>query len=80
MEKSPDQIVADIDRKQNEEDKDLIPRAGRMIKKKFMELMTSEPKEEKEKEKKPVSKAKGGKVSSASKRADGCAVRGKTRA
>jgi hypothetical protein len=80
MEKSPDQIVADIDRKQNEEDKDLIPRAGRMIKKKFMELMTSEPKEEKEKEKKPVSKAKGGSVSSASKRADGCAIRGKTRA
>jgi hypothetical protein len=80
MEKSPDQIVADIDRKQNEEDKDLIPRAGRMLKEKFMKLMTSEPKEEKEKEKKPVSKAKGGKVSSASKRADGCAVRGKTRA
>jgi hypothetical protein len=80
MEKSPDQIVADIDRKQNEEDKDLIPRAGRMIKKKFMELMTSEPKEEKEKEKKPVSKAKGGMVGSASKRADGCAIRGKTRA
>jgi hypothetical protein len=48
MEKSPDQIVADIDRKQNEEDKDLIPRAGRMIKEKFMELMTSKPKEEKE--------------------------------
>jgi hypothetical protein len=80
MEKSPDQIVADIDRKQNEEDKDLIPRAGRMLKEKFMKLMTSEPKEEKEKEKKPVSKAKGGKVSSASKRADGCAIRGKTRA
>ena len=33
-----------------------------------------------EKEKKPVSKAKGGSVSSASKRADGCAIRGKTRA
>jgi hypothetical protein len=80
MEKSPDQIVADIDRKQNEEDKDLIPRAGRMLKEKFMKLMTSEPKEEKEKEKKPVSKAKGGKVSSASKRADGCAIKGKTRA
>jgi hypothetical protein len=79
-EKSPDQIVADIDRKQNEEDKDLIPRAGRMLKEKFMKLMTSEPKEEKEKEKKPVSKAKGGKVSSASKRADGCAIKGKTRA
>jgi len=27
----------------------------------------------------PVKKAKGGKVSSASKRADGCAVKGKTR-
>ena len=27
----------------------------------------------------PVKKAKGGKVSSASKRADGCAIRGKTR-
>jgi hypothetical protein len=80
MEKSPDQIVADIDRKQNEEDRDLIPRAGRMLKEKFMKLMTSEPKGEKEKEKKPVSKAKGGKVSSASKRADGCAIRGKTRA
>ena len=80
MEKSPDQIVADIDRKQNEEDRDLIPRAGRMIKDKFMELMTSKPKDEKEKEKKPASKAKGGKVSSASKRADGCAIRGKTRA
>jgi hypothetical protein len=78
-EKSPDQIVADIDRKQNEEDKDLIPRAGRMIKEKFMELMTSKPKGEKEK--KPVSKAKGGMIkSSASKRADGCAIRGKTRA
>jgi hypothetical protein len=80
MEKSPDQIVADIDRKQNEEDRDLIPRAGRMLKEKFMKLMTSEPKEEKEKVKKPVSKAKGGKVSSASKRADGCAIKGKTRA
>jgi hypothetical protein len=28
----------------------------------------------------PEKKAKGGKVSSASKRADGCAIRGKTRA
>ena len=27
----------------------------------------------------PVKKAKGGKVSSASKRADGCAIKGKTR-
>jgi hypothetical protein len=31
MAKSPDEIVADIDRKQNEEDKDLIPRAGRTV-------------------------------------------------
>ena len=28
----------------------------------------------------PIKKAKGGSVSSASKRADGCAIRGKTRA
>jgi hypothetical protein len=28
----------------------------------------------------PVKKAKGGSISSASKRADGCAIRGKTRA
>jgi hypothetical protein len=35
---------------------------------------------EKIKPSEPVKKAKGGKVSSASKRADGCAVRGKTRA
>ena len=89
-EKSPDQIVADIDRKQNEEDKDLIPRAGRMLKEKFMKLMASEHKPgnvlleaagEGKKEKKPVEKAKGGMIkSSASKRADGCAIRGKTRA
>jgi hypothetical protein len=122
MEKSPDQIVADIDRKQNEEDRDLIPRAGRMIKDKFMELMTSKPKdresirvdrspkysdsqmtstrkqlEERSKALKPeldkasedydkaIGKTKGKKAggmikSSASKRADGCAIRGKTRA
>jgi hypothetical protein len=30
--------------------------------------------------KEPVKKAKGGSVSSASKRADGCAIRGKTKA
>lgn len=35
--------------------------------------------ENKTKEQLEVKKAKGGKVSSASKRADGCAVRGKTR-
>jgi hypothetical protein len=34
---------------------------------------------EKIKPSEPVKKAKGGKVSSASKRADGCAIKGKTR-
>ena len=34
----------------------------------------------KKEEAKPIKKAKGGSVSSASKRADGCAIRGKTRA
>jgi len=42
-------------------------------------MMGNEPKDEKEA--KPVEKAKGGMIkSSASKRADGCAIRGKTRA
>ena len=40
MAKSPDQIVADIDRQQNEEDLDLIPRAGRMLKEKLDEDLT----------------------------------------
>jgi hypothetical protein len=48
------------------------------MEKKFQKMMGNEPKDEKEA--KPVEKAKGGKVSSASKRADGCAIRGKTRA
>jgi hypothetical protein len=34
----------------------------------------------KKEDKEPVKKAKGGMVGSASKRADGCAIRGKTRA
>jgi hypothetical protein len=40
MPKSPDKIVADIDRRQNEEDRDLIPRAGRMLKDKVNEDLT----------------------------------------
>ena len=40
MAKSPEQIVADIDRKQNEEDLDIVPRAGRMIKEKLNEDLT----------------------------------------
>ena len=46
---------------------------------KFQKMMGNPPKDEKEA--KPVEKAKGGVIkSSASKRADGCAIRGKTRA
>ena len=49
------------------------------MEKKFQKMMGNEPKDEKEA--KPVEKAKGGMLkSSASKRADGCAIRGKTRA
>jgi hypothetical protein len=129
-EKSPDQIVADIDRKQNEEDRDLIPRIGRKLKdagkflkdkvlisdteaikqyddakkkqrmekdaadqeaqqKKMRSAIGADEIERAMRDGKPANKAKGGKVSSykaggkvssASKRADGCAIRGKTRA
>ena len=44
---------------------------GRKLKRTFLGIDDS---------KAPVKKAKGGMVSSASKRADGCAIRGKTRA
>jgi hypothetical protein len=122
MAKSPDQIVADIDRKQNEEDRDLIPRIGRKLKdvgkyvkdkvlisdteavrqydeakkkqrqekdaadqevqqKKMRNAIGADEIERAMRDGKPVSKAKGGMIkSSASKRADGCAIRGKTRA
>jgi hypothetical protein len=93
MEKSPDQIVADIDRKQNEEDRDLIPRAGRMLKAKLNEDLTGgayvgnrldvkkDTTKQSEKVIRALSKKAGGVIkSSASKRADGCAIRGKTRA
>jgi hypothetical protein len=121
MAKSPDQIVAEIDRKQNEEDRDLIPRAGRMLKAKLNEDLTGgaatgarlnmgklpgksadkqldlkgydatekrnaaaylrkgfSDSDAKEMSKQKAMKA-GGKVSSASKRADGCAIKGKTK-
>jgi hypothetical protein len=123
MPKSPDQIVADIDRQQNEEDRDLIPRAGRMLKEKLDEDLTGGAyvgsrlnmpsntrlgkmsaadtrlyndsmakinedravegytgKKSKQGAKEAYGFKKGGAVSSASKRADGCAIRGKTRA
>jgi hypothetical protein len=122
MAKSPDKIVADIDRKQNEEDKDLIPRAGRMLKAKLDKDLTGGASQRtnlnmgklpgksadkqldlkgyddiekhnaavllrkgfSDSDAKDMAKQKafkaGGKVSSASKRADGCAIRGKTKA
>jgi hypothetical protein len=111
MAKSPDEIVAEIDRKQNEEDKDLIPRAGRMLKEKINEDLTGGAyvgsklnmpsntrlgklsledtrllnKYDSSKEgvmnklKRDYGMKKGGKVKSASARADGIAIRGKTR-
>jgi hypothetical protein len=122
MAKSPDQIVAEIDRKQNEEDRDLIPRAGRKIAelagkavsagKRLGSSMTSQEGSDKAKlermglkegskdyelgletlernrkrlpseltKKSPYEMKKGGSVSMASRRGDGCAVRGKTKA
>jgi predicted Zn-dependent protease len=98
----PDKIVADIDRKQNEEDlanlNKYVKEPAKAAFKKMKEglLGTDEQnKDAKERmrkmdEKNPnsaqakVNKAlgmkAGGKVSSASKRADGCAIRGKTKA
>ena len=122
MSKSPDQIVAEIDRKQNEEDRDLIPRAGRKIAefagkavsagKRLGSSLVSQEGSDKAKlekvglkegsedyalgkktlesnrkqlpsemiKKHPLEKKKGGSVSMASRRGDGCAVRGKTKA
>jgi hypothetical protein len=124
--------VADIDRRQNEEDRDLIPRAGRALlgaadsagqairgaagkafmagknfgnkisgndtdQAKLKRMGLREGSEDYEKglktlennrkklpsemtKKSPYEMKSGGKVSSASKRADGCAIRGKTKA
>ena len=131
MAKSPDQIVAEIDRRQNEEDRDLIPRAGRVLlgaadsagqairgaagkafkagkdfgmtiagndsdQSKLKRMGLREGSEDYEKglktlennrkklpsemtKKHPLEMKSGGKVSSASKRADGCCVKGKTK-
>jgi len=96
MAKSPDQIVADNDRKQNEEDLDLPRRAGEAVVKgakaakdfvvdaatnSFPVKTIRAMKDRYDASQMPVEKkAKGGSISSASKRADGCAIRGKTRA
>ena len=77
MAKTPDEIVAEIDRLQNEEDKDLPRRAAKaavdLVKPKATKPdagETTNPMGDKY--------AKGGKTS-ASKRADGCCVKGKTK-
>jgi hypothetical protein len=84
----PDKIVADIDRKQNEEDlanlnKYVVDPAKAAFKKVKEGIMGTEAQnkyyEDKEKAK-STNKAKGGTIKSASARADGCAIRGKTRA
>jgi len=87
-EKSPDQIVADIDRKQNEEDLgnlnkyivEPIKKVGRRI---YNNVMGTPEQNKAAQERMDKSKGKkaGGMIrSSASKRADGIAIRGKTRA
>jgi hypothetical protein len=96
MNKSPDDIVAEIDRKQNEEDLDLPRRAGEAVVKgakaakdfvvdtatnSFPVKTIRAMKDRYDASKLPMEKkAKGGSVkSSASSRADGIAVKGKTR-
>jgi hypothetical protein len=84
----PDKIVADIDRKQNEEDLgnlnkyivEPIKKVGRRI---YNNVMGTPEQNKAAQERMDKSKGKkaGGMVrSSASKRADGIAIRGKTRA
>ena len=79
MAKSPDQIVADIDKRQIAEDLDLPRRVAKaavnLVKPKATKPDTGETTN-------PMGDkyAKGGKVSSASKRSDGCCIKGKTRA
>ena len=78
MAKSPDQIVADIDRKQNEEDLALPRRAAKAVVN-LVKPKTTKPDTGETTNPMGDKYAKGGSVSSASKRADGCCVKGKTR-
>lgn len=85
----PDKIVADIDRRQNEEDlanlNKYIVNPVKAAGKKLYENVMGTPEqnriatEQMDKVKKSKDMKAGGKVSSASKRADGCAVKGKTK-
>jgi len=91
MAKSPDKIVADIDAAQNKEDLELpkrigeaVVKGGKAVKNYVVENLPKAVKNvmnAKEASELPVEKkAKGGTIKSASSRADGCAIRGKTRA
>jgi hypothetical protein len=78
MAKSPDEIVAEIERRQNKEDLELPSRAAKAVSKiankPAPEGSTPSP------ENPAPGMKKGGKVKSASSRADGCCIRGKTKA
>jgi hypothetical protein len=85
----PDKIVADIDRRQNEEDlsnlNKYVVNPVKAAGKKLYENVMGTPEQNRmaqermDKAKKAKGMKAGGKVSSASKRADGCAIRGKTK-
>jgi hypothetical protein len=98
----PDKIVADIDRKQNEEDlanlnkyvKEPAKAAfkkmkegllgtdeqNKAAKERMRKMDEKNPESAQAKVNKALGMKSGGSVSSASKRADGCAIRGKTKA
>ena len=84
--KDPQKLVDDIARKENEEDraameKYVVEPVKKLGKRLYENVMGTEEqnKAAEERLKKAGKFAKGGKVSSASKRADGIAIRGKTR-
>ena len=78
MAKSPDKIVADIDAAQNEEDRELPKRMAKAVVN-LVKPKTTKPDTGETTNPMGDKYAKGGSVSSASKRADGCAIKGKTR-
>jgi hypothetical protein len=85
--KDPQKLVDDIAKQENAEDRAVaekyivepVKKAGKRL---YENIMGTDKQNEEAKErlKKAGKFAKGGSVSSASKRADGCAIRGKTRA
>ena len=86
--KLPQDLTDEIARKENEEDKAAINKyvvepVKSAAKRLYENVMGTEEQNKAAQERmdkaKAVKKAKGGMISSASKRADGCAIRGKTR-